>query len=38
MKSALAGTVKLFEKVRADDADVALTPFGKRTEELLEEA
>ena len=35
--SGLSATLKLFEKVKADDTDVALTPFGKKTEEFFED-
>ena len=35
--SGLTSTIKLYEKVKADDPDISLAPFGKKTEEFFEE-
>lgn len=35
--SGLSSTIKLYERVRADDPDITLAPFGKKTEEFLED-
>lgn len=37
MKSGLATIMNIFKKVKLDDPDVVLTPFGKKTEEFLQD-